>query len=79
LRDTQGENPALNFSKAALGKRAEVFPEDVRKARHIHARLLVGRNHPLVTDDVFALLNVAADQAGWAIDYGRVDLAPYWP
>jgi hypothetical protein len=28
---------------------------------------------------VFALLNVAADQAGWAIDYGRVDLAPYWP
>lgn len=79
LRDTQGGNPVFNFSKASLGKRAEVFPDDVRNARHIHARLLVGRNHPLLTDDVFDLLNVAADQAGWAIDYGRVDLDSYWP
>jgi hypothetical protein len=52
--------------------------DEVRDAKHIHARLLVGKNHPLLTDDVFNLLNVAADQAGWAIDYERVDLAPYW-
>jgi hypothetical protein len=43
-----------------------------------HARLLLGKTHPLWTDDVFDLLNKAADQAGWKIDYGRIDLISYW-
>jgi hypothetical protein len=53
LRDTQGEKPTFNFSIMSPGARAEVVPEDVRNARYIHARLLVGKNHPLLTDDVF--------------------------
>jgi hypothetical protein len=51
--------------------------KDVNGTTH-HARLLLGKTHPLWTDDVFDLLNKAADQAGWKIDYGRIDLISYW-
>jgi len=79
LRDAQGDKPAFKFSTRKLGARAEVYPEDVRGAARIHARLLLNNLHPLLNNNLFALLNKAASQAGWAIDYGRVNLGDYWP
>ena len=80
LRDAQGDSPAFKFSDSAPpGPRAKIVPEDVRKASHIYACLLVAISPPLLTDDVFKILSVAAEQAGWAIDYRCVDLNRYWP
>lgn len=77
LRDTLGENPSFHFTRKEPGPRAEVFPDDVCDANYIHARLLSPKTHRFLTDDVFELLNKAADGAGWPIDYGRIDLKPY--
>jgi hypothetical protein len=76
LRDAR--QGLFKFSTNSPGARAEVLPEDVRQTKHIHARLLLGGVHPLITDGVFELLNEAADRAAWGVDFGRVDLGPYW-
>ena len=79
LKDAQGTHPLFQFSQRLPGSRIKVSPENIRDAKQIHARLLLEDTHPLLSDDVFALLNSAAKSAGWAIDYGRVQLADYWP
>jgi hypothetical protein len=72
-----GLRPRFSFSKRAISGRAEVLPEDIRKAPFVHAVLLAEKLHPLLRKEVFELLNECAKARGWPVDFSHEDFEPY--
>jgi hypothetical protein len=50
---------------------------ELAKAEWLHARVLARHFHPLIDDEIFALLNWHAGRCGWAVDYGLINLEPF--
>jgi len=67
----------LIFHGGPAGARATITPAQIRAAPRIHARLLAGSSHPLLTEAVFGKLTTAAVARGWAVDYGYLSVDPY--
>jgi hypothetical protein len=52
---------------------------ELANAEWLHARVLAPNFHPLIDDDIFALLNWHAGRGGWNVDYGLINLGPFMP
>jgi hypothetical protein len=52
---------------------------ELAKGERLHARVLARNFHPLIDDEIFALLNWHAGRCGWAVDYGLINLQPFVP